>query len=53
MFSTTMPTGSGANMPRWLSLAIGHHDDGEKMILTPTYYVFEMYKVHQQAALIW
>jgi alpha-N-arabinofuranosidase len=26
--------------------------DGEKMILTPTYYVFEMYKVHQQAALI-
>jgi alpha-N-arabinofuranosidase len=26
--------------------------DGEKMILTPTYYVFEMYKVHQHAALI-
>jgi alpha-L-arabinofuranosidase len=26
--------------------------DGEKMILTPVYYVFEMYKVHQQAALI-
>ncbi len=26
--------------------------DGDKMILTPTYYVFEMYKVHQQAALI-
>jgi alpha-L-arabinofuranosidase len=25
---------------------------GEKMILTPTYYVFEMYKVHQDAALI-
>jgi len=25
---------------------------GEKMVLTPTYYVFEMYKVHQQAALI-
>jgi len=26
--------------------------DGEKMFLTPTYYVFEMYKVHQHAALI-
>jgi alpha-N-arabinofuranosidase len=26
--------------------------DGEKMVLTPTYYVFEMYKVHQDAALI-
>ena len=26
--------------------------DGEKMVLTPTYYIFEMYKVHQQAALI-
>jgi alpha-N-arabinofuranosidase len=26
--------------------------DGEKMILTPTYYVFEMYKVHHDAALI-
>ncbi len=26
--------------------------DGDKMVLTPTYYVFEMYKVHQQAALI-
>lgn len=26
--------------------------DGEKMLLTPTYYVFEMYKVHQQAALV-
>jgi alpha-N-arabinofuranosidase len=26
--------------------------DGDKMILTPTYYVFEMYKVHQDAALI-
>jgi alpha-N-arabinofuranosidase len=26
--------------------------EGDKMILTPTYYVFEMYKVHQQAALI-
>jgi len=26
--------------------------DGEKMILTPTYYVFEMYRVHQHAALI-
>jgi alpha-L-arabinofuranosidase len=26
--------------------------EGEKMILTPTFYVFEMYKVHQQAALI-
>ncbi|MFW5995816.1 MAG: alpha-N-arabinofuranosidase [Halanaerobiaceae bacterium] len=25
---------------------------GEKIILTPTYYVFEMYKVHQEAALI-
>jgi len=24
----------------------------EKMVLTPTYYVFEMYKVHQHAALI-
>jgi alpha-L-arabinofuranosidase len=26
--------------------------DGDKMILTPTYYVFEMYKVHHNAALI-
>jgi alpha-N-arabinofuranosidase len=26
--------------------------DGDKMVLTPTFYVFEMYKVHQQAALI-
>jgi len=26
--------------------------DKEKMILTPTYHVFEMYKVHQGAALI-
>jgi alpha-N-arabinofuranosidase len=26
--------------------------EGEKMVLTPTYYVFEMYKVHQDAALI-
>lgn len=26
--------------------------DGPKMLLTPTYYVFEMYKVHQDAALI-
>ena len=26
--------------------------DKEKMILTPTYYVFEMYKVHQNATLI-
>jgi len=26
--------------------------DGDKMVLTPTYYIFEMYKVHQQAALI-
>jgi alpha-N-arabinofuranosidase len=26
--------------------------DGDKMVLTPTYYVFEMFKVHQQAALI-
>ncbi len=26
--------------------------DGEKMILTPTYHVFEMYKVHQDATLI-
>jgi alpha-N-arabinofuranosidase len=26
--------------------------EGDKMVLTPTYYVFEMYKVHQQAALI-
>ncbi len=26
--------------------------DGDKMVLTPTYYVFEMYKVHQNAALI-
>ncbi len=26
--------------------------DGPKMVLTPTYYVFEMYKVHQDAALI-
>ncbi len=26
--------------------------DGEKMILTPTYHVFEMYKVHQGATLI-
>ncbi len=25
---------------------------GEKMILTPTYYVFEMYKVHQDATLL-
>jgi alpha-N-arabinofuranosidase len=25
---------------------------GDKMVLTPTYYVFEMYKVHQQSALI-
>jgi alpha-N-arabinofuranosidase len=26
--------------------------DGEKMLLTPTYHVFEMYKVHQDAALL-
>jgi alpha-N-arabinofuranosidase len=26
--------------------------EGEKMVLTPTFYVFEMYKVHQDAALI-
>jgi alpha-N-arabinofuranosidase len=26
--------------------------DGEKMLLTPTYYVFEMYKAHQGATLI-
>jgi alpha-N-arabinofuranosidase len=26
--------------------------DGDKMVLTPTYYIFEMYKVHQDAALI-
>jgi alpha-L-arabinofuranosidase len=26
--------------------------EGEKMVLTPTYYVFEMYKVHHDAALI-
>ncbi len=26
--------------------------EGEKMVLTPTYYVFEMYKVHMDAALI-
>ncbi len=26
--------------------------DGEKMILTPTYHVFEMYKVHQGATLL-
>jgi alpha-N-arabinofuranosidase len=26
--------------------------EGDKMVLTPTYYIFEMYKVHQQAALI-
>jgi alpha-N-arabinofuranosidase len=26
--------------------------EGDKMVLTPTYYVFEMYKVHQNAALI-
>ncbi len=26
--------------------------DGAKMVLTPTYYIFEMYKIHQQAALI-
>jgi len=26
--------------------------DNEKMVLTPTFYVFEMYKVHQDAALI-
>ena len=26
--------------------------DKEKMILTPTYHVFEMYKVHQGATLI-
>jgi alpha-N-arabinofuranosidase len=26
--------------------------EGEKMLLTPTYYVYEMYKVHQDAALI-
>jgi len=26
--------------------------DKEKMVLTPTYYVFEMYKVHQGATLI-
>ncbi len=25
---------------------------GEKMILTPTYYVFEMYKIHQNAMLV-
>jgi alpha-N-arabinofuranosidase len=26
--------------------------EGEKMVLTPTYFVFEMYKVHQNAALV-
>jgi alpha-N-arabinofuranosidase len=26
--------------------------DGEKMLLTPTYHVFEMYKVHQDATLL-
>jgi alpha-N-arabinofuranosidase len=26
--------------------------DGEKMVLTPTYYVFKMYKVHQGSTLI-
>ncbi len=26
--------------------------NGEKMLLTPTYHVFEMYKVHQDAALV-
>jgi alpha-N-arabinofuranosidase len=26
--------------------------EGDKMVLTPTYYVFEMYKVHHDAALI-
>ena len=26
--------------------------DGERMLLTPTYHVFEMYKVHQDATLI-
>ncbi len=26
--------------------------DGEKMVLTPTYHVFEMYKVHQGATLV-
>jgi alpha-N-arabinofuranosidase len=26
--------------------------DGDKLLLTPTFYVFEMYKVHQDAALI-
>jgi alpha-L-arabinofuranosidase len=26
--------------------------EGDKMVLTPTYFVFEMYKVHQQAVLI-
>ncbi|HKG12263.1 MAG TPA: alpha-L-arabinofuranosidase C-terminal domain-containing protein, partial [Pyrinomonadaceae bacterium] len=26
--------------------------DGDKMLLTPTYHVFEMYKVHQDATLI-
>ena len=26
--------------------------EGDKMLLTPTYYIFEMYKVHQDAALI-
>ena len=26
--------------------------DGEKMLLTPTYYVFEMYKVHHDATLL-
>lgn len=26
--------------------------EGDKMLLTPTYYVYEMYKVHQDAALI-
>jgi alpha-N-arabinofuranosidase len=26
--------------------------DGDKMLLTPTYYVFEMYKVHQDATLL-
>jgi alpha-N-arabinofuranosidase len=26
--------------------------DGEKMILTPTYYVFDLYKVHQDATLL-
>jgi alpha-N-arabinofuranosidase len=43
----------GANIAQMINVlqAIIFTED-EKMVLTPTFYVFEMYKVHQNAALI-